>query len=231
MVATWQTSQQRIIDYSATVFRSLLTTLSRPGTILTMPAPEALSGIPRGDDLAGSIDVNGGGDPYNRYALGVLATLLDPETTFVVGVAGEWLDQETSLSRWLERFTGARMVPPSRADFALCLDGGSGARLADLRLGTDAQPEDGATALICVSQILAEPNHGATVLELRGPGIREQAALAILGLPEATLEAIVATRRAYPLGVDIILIDSQGRSAGLPRTTRLSLASLPLEEL
>jgi alpha-D-ribose 1-methylphosphonate 5-triphosphate synthase subunit PhnH len=229
MVATWQTSQQNVIDYSATVFRSLLAALSRPGNILALPEPDALSGIPNGDNLSGDIDVNGG-DPYNRYALGVLATLLDPETTFVLGVATGWLEQETSLSRWLQRFTGARMVPAVRANFALCLDGESGARLADLPQGRDAEPEDSATALISVSHISAHPRDGATVLELRGPGIRESATLAISGLPEATLEAIDATRRVYPLGIDVFLIDAEGRSAGLPRTTRVSLASLPLGE-
>jgi alpha-D-ribose 1-methylphosphonate 5-triphosphate synthase subunit PhnH len=228
MVATWQASQQRVIDYSATVFRSLLTALSRPGDILAMPAPDALGGIPDGDS-AGDIDENGG-DPYNRYALGVLATLLDPETTFVLGVASGWLERETSLSRWLQRFTGARMVPPSRANFALCLDGENGTRLADLPQGGDAEPEDSATALISVSHISLHPGKASTVLELRGPGIRETATLAIAGLSEATLEAIDSTREAYPLGVDVFLIDSQGQCAGLPRTTRVSLVSLPLEE-
>jgi len=227
MVATWQASQ-RVIDYSATVFRSLLTALSRPGDILTMPAPDALGGIPYGDN-ASDVDAISA-DPYNRYALGVLATLLDPETTFVLGVASGWLERETSLSRWLQRFTGARMVPPSRADFALCLDAGSGARLADLPQGRDAEPEDSATALIAVSHISLHPESAATTLELRGPGIRETTTLAITGLPEATLEAIDSTRRVYPLGVDVFLIDGQGRSVGLPRTTRVSMVSLPLEE-
>jgi alpha-D-ribose 1-methylphosphonate 5-triphosphate synthase subunit PhnH len=227
MVATWQ-ARQRVIDYSATVFRSLLTALSRPGDILAMPAPDALGGIPYGDN-ADDVDANSG-DPYNRYALGVLATLLDPETTFVLGVASGWLERDTTLSRWLQRFTGARKASPSRADFALCLDGASGARLADLPQGTDAEPEGSATALISVSHISLQPGKGSTVLELRGPGIRETVTLAITGLPKATLEAIDATRRVYPLGVDVFLIDRQGHSAGLPRTTRVSLASLPLEE-
>jgi alpha-D-ribose 1-methylphosphonate 5-triphosphate synthase subunit PhnH len=230
MVTTWQAGQQRAMHYSAKVFRSLLAAVSRPGDILTVPPPDVLSGIPRGDDLAGELGGSEHGAPCNRHALGLLATLLDRETTFVLGVAGGWLEREMSLSSWLKRFSGARMGPPSRADFALCLDGGSGARLADLPQGTDAEPEGSATALLCVSHISAEPESGATVLELRGPGIRETAALAIGGLPRATLEAIVSTRRAFPLGVDVFLIDDQGRCAGLPRTTRVSLLSMPVEE-
>src|SRR5215470_10957056 len=115
MAATWQARQQRAMHYSATVFRTLLTVLSRPGNIQMVPPPDALIGMPHGDDLAGYLDVNGDDDLYNRHALGLLATLVDRETTFVLGVAGGWLERGTSLSRWLTRLTGARMEPPSRA--------------------------------------------------------------------------------------------------------------------
>jgi alpha-D-ribose 1-methylphosphonate 5-triphosphate synthase subunit PhnH len=211
--------------YSATVFRRLLDAISRPGTVETIPAPDALAGIPEGDDLS----VNEGGYLYNRYALGALATLLDRETTFALGGAGEWIERETSLSRWLERFGGARMEEPSEADFALCLDGQSGALLPQLRLGTEAAPEDGATAFICVSDIAGELKSGGSVLELQGPGIRETATMTVWGLPGVAQEAIVATRQAYPLGVDVILIDRQGRCTGLPRTTRVSMVSIEVE--
>jgi alpha-D-ribose 1-methylphosphonate 5-triphosphate synthase subunit PhnH len=195
-----------------------------------IPAPDALAGIPEGDDLVGGQSVNGSGYLYNRHALGALATLLDRETSFALGWAGEWIERETSLSRWLERFGGARMEVPSKADFALCLDGRSGAVLSDLQQGTEAEPEDGATAFICVSDMIGEPMRGGTVLELRGPGIREIATITAWGLPEPAQEAIVATRRAYPLGVDVILIDRQGRCAGMPRTTRVSTVSKEGEE-
>jgi alpha-D-ribose 1-methylphosphonate 5-triphosphate synthase subunit PhnH len=216
--------------YSATVFRRLLDAMSRPGTIETIPFPDALSGIPEGDDLVGVLSVNVGGYLYNRYALGALATLLDRETTFALGGAGGWIEWETSLSRWLERFGGGQMKGPSEADFALCLDGQSGALLPELRLGTEAAPEDGATAFICVSDLIGEPMSGGTVLELQGPGIRETAIITVWGLPGVAQEAIVETRRAYPLGVDVILVDRHGRCAGLPRTTRVSMMSVEAEE-
>jgi len=204
--------------------------MSRPGTIEMIPAPDVLADIPKGDDLVGGQSVTGSGYLYNRYALGALATLLDRETTFALGWAGEWLERETSLSHWLERLGGARIEVPSKADFALCLDGRSGAVLGDLQQGTEAEPEDGATAFICVSDMIGEPMRGGTVLELRGPGIHEIATITVWGLPNVAQEAIVATRRAYPLGVDVILIDRQGRCAGLPRTTRVSTVSKEAEE-
>jgi alpha-D-ribose 1-methylphosphonate 5-triphosphate synthase subunit PhnH len=216
--------------YSATVFRRLLNAMSRPGTIETIPLPDALAGIPEGDDLVGVIPMNEGDYLYNRYALGALATLLDRETTCALSAAGGWIEQETSLSRWLERFGGTRMKGPSEADFALCLDGQSGALLTELRLGTEAAPEDGATAFICVLNMEGQPMSGGSVLELRGPGIRETATITVWGLPATAQEAIVATRRAYPLGVDVILIDRRGRCTGLPRTTRVSVLSRAVEE-
>jgi alpha-D-ribose 1-methylphosphonate 5-triphosphate synthase subunit PhnH len=230
MGAPWQASQQLVMYYSATVFRRLLDAMSRPGTIETIPLPDALAGIPEGDDLVGDLSTNEGGYLYNRYALGALATLLDRETTFALGGAGGWIERETSLSRWLERFGGTRMEEPSEADFALCLDGQSGALLTELRLGTEAVPEDGATAFICVSDMEVEPMSGGSVLELQGPGIRETATITVWGLPGEAQEAIVATRRTYPLGVDVILIDRRGRCVCLPRSTRVSMVSLKVEE-
>ena len=211
--------------YSASVFRRLLNATSRPGTIETLPIPDALAGIPEGEDLAGFLSVDKGDYVYNRYALGALTTLLDRETTFALGGAGRWIEPETSLSRWLVRFGGARMEKPSEADFALFLDGQSGVLLSELRQGTEAAPEDGVTALICVADIKGEPVSGGTVLDLQGPGIRETATITVWGLPVVTQDAIVATRKAYPLGVDVFLIDRQGRCVGLPRTTRLSAVS------
>jgi alpha-D-ribose 1-methylphosphonate 5-triphosphate synthase subunit PhnH len=230
MGSLWQANRQQVMYYSATVFRRLLSVLSRPGSIETIPDPDALAGIPHGDDLVGLLAVNEGDHLYNRYALGALTTLLDRETTFTLGGSGMWIEQETSLSRWVERFGGARMVKPSEADFALFLDGQSGALLSALRQGTEAAPEEGATAFICVSDMVNEPMIGGTVLELRGPGIRETTTITVWGLPLISQEAIVATRRAYPLGVDIFLIDRQGRCAGLPRTTRVLVMSMKVEE-
>jgi alpha-D-ribose 1-methylphosphonate 5-triphosphate synthase subunit PhnH len=230
MGAPWQAGQQRVMYYSAAVFRRLLDAMSRPGSIEVIPVPDALAGIPEGGDLAGVLPVNGESYHYNRYALGALATLLDRETTFALGWAGGWIERETSLSRWLERFGGSRMERPSIADYALCLDGRSGALLGDLCQGTEAAPEDSATAFICVSDMIGEPKQGGTMLELRGPGIRETATITVWGLPNVAQEAIVATRRAYPLGVDVILIDRQGQCVGIPRTTRMSVVSREAEE-
>jgi alpha-D-ribose 1-methylphosphonate 5-triphosphate synthase subunit PhnH len=230
MAAPWQAGQQSVRYYSAIVFRKLLDAMSRPGTIQAIPVPDALAGIPEGADLVGVLPAHGDRYLYNRYALGALATLLDRETTFVLGWAGDWIERETSLSRWLERFGGARMGEPSAADYALCLDGQSGALLPDLCQGTEAAPEDSATAFICISDMVGEPKRGGTVLELRGPGIRETATITVWGLPNVAQEALVATRRAYPLGVDVILIDRRGQCVGMPRTTRVSMMSMEVEE-
>jgi len=216
--------------YSATVFRRLLDAMSRPGTIETLPDPDALAGIPEGDDLIAILPVSESSYVYNRHALGALTTLLDRETTFALGGAGMWIERETSLSRWLVRFGGARMERPSEADFALFLDGQSGVLLSELRQGTEAAPEDGATAFICVSDLQGEAVRGSAMLELQGPGIRETATITVRGLPVISQETIVATRRAYPLGVDVFLIDRQGRCVGLPRTTRVLAVAMEVEE-
>ena len=62
---------------------------------------------------------------------------------------------------------------------------------------------------------------GTMILELAGPGIQKSRAISVLGLDKGEIELIRATRRNYPLGIDIYLVDAAGRCAGLPRTTRL----------
>ena len=59
------------------------------------------------------------------------------------------------------------------------------------------------------------------ILELAGPGIQKSQGISVLGLDKGEIELIRATRRNYPLGIDIYLVDAEGRCAGLPRTTRL----------
>lgn len=83
-------------------------------------------------------------------------------------------------------------------------------------LGSLESPEFGATVLIEVDRL----GQGEIALELSGPGIDGQRQLRLAGLHPDWL-----TRRAdwvgcFPLGVDLLLSDTQ-RIVALPRTTRI----------
>lgn len=104
------------------------------------------------------------------------------------------------------------------ADFGIVRGGSSGGALLELKQGTLEDPADGATALIEVGRV----GDGSMLLELTGPGVGPTPAqLAVDGLDPAELDAIGRTRESYPRGVDVVLVDRDGRCAALPRSSRV----------
>ena len=211
--------QEEQVLYSAITFRRLLDSLARPGKLNQLAYPSFLGEPPR---YRTSLDATA--VPLNLYALGALLTLLDREVSFVMTANGRWLDSDAPAVQWLALRSGSSVTAPGSAGFAFFCCGASNGLLAELHVGTLLEPESSATAIYCVER-LAEVGRpyieGSMILELTGPGIQKSQALSVLGLDKAEIELIRATRRNYPLGIDIYLVDAAGRCAGLPRTTRL----------
>lgn len=82
-------------------------------------------------------------------------------------------------------------------------------------LGSLENPEHGATLILKVRAL----GVGAA-LSVGGPGIRGQAAFAVQGLDPAWLAARAGWNAAFPMGVDLLLVD-ETRIAALPRTARV----------
>ncbi|HEY2702988.1 MAG TPA: phosphonate C-P lyase system protein PhnH [Candidatus Dormibacteraeota bacterium] len=106
-------------------------------------------------------------------------------------------------------------APAAGAELLVVGGGGSGGALARLPRGDEACPEAGATAVYAV----AEPGPGRR-LRLRGPGVAGHLDTE-LPLDASELDARDAACATWPLGVDLLVIDSAGRVAALPRTTRV----------
>lgn len=107
------------------------------------------------------------------------------------------------------------------ADFGVVRGGSTGGALLELKQGTLEDPADGATAIIEVTRV----GTGSMVLELTGPGVGPTPArLALDGLDPDEVGRIQATREGYPRGVDVVLVDPEGRCACLPRSTRVHQA-------
>lgn len=87
-------------------------------------------------------------------------------------------------------------------------------------LGSLESPEFGATLLIVVDQIGA----GELSLILSGPGVNGQCKLSVNGLHVAWLEQRADWGAAFPLGVDILLLDAT-RIVALPRTTQVAIVA------
>ena len=82
-------------------------------------------------------------------------------------------------------------------------------------VGTEEEPERGATVVV-----LADGSDESRVM-MTGPGIANELVVQ-LPLGPAALEARRGACAGYPLGVDIVFVDAEGRLLGLPRTTILT---------
>ena len=171
---------------SAHAFRIIREVMARPGTI---------------QNIAGAAPPA----PLSPAMGAVLLTLCDAETP--VYLAGD-LDCDMVRS-WLSFHTGAPFVGPTHCMFAI----GTWDALAPLAvypIGTSEYPDRSATLIVECSELTAS---GAT---LKGPGIKDQAALS---LPE--VEAFQANQMLFPLRLDFILTCGE-RLAALPRSTEVT---------
>jgi alpha-D-ribose 1-methylphosphonate 5-triphosphate synthase subunit PhnH len=136
----------------------------------------------------------------------LLATLLDGEVSLAdpdgLVAAADWSKLET------------RASSPEAADFVVAA--GAKAPAFAPRLGTLESPEKSATLLLRVNAL-----GGGDRYRLSGPGVSHEATLAIDGLDARWVKTRAAWVAAFPLGVDLILVD-RTRAAALPRTTRLA---------
>lgn len=139
----------------------------------------------------------------------VLATLMDGEMTLA--------DPHGQIAAADWPLLQAKPAVGERARYVAA----NGSRAPDFEpaLGSLESPEFGATVLLEVASL----GQGALSLELAGPGINGPRQLRLDGLHPDWL-----TRRAdwvgsFPLGVDLLLSDTQ-RIVALPRTTQIHLS-------
>jgi alpha-D-ribose 1-methylphosphonate 5-triphosphate synthase subunit PhnH len=142
-----------------------------------------------------------------------LATLVDREATLA--------DPQDLLNALTLKRLQARMTAPELAQFIVA--DGSVPPLFEPCLGTLESPEGGATILLWVNAL----GKGAQ-WQLTGPGIATTQALAISGLDPAWLARRQDWNEGFPLGVDLILVDTNSVVA-LPRTT-LAKDATPMAE-
>ncbi len=113
--------------------------------------------------------------------------------------------------------TGAALSPAETADHAflsLHTPAGLGA-LAVLPVGSNAYPDDGATAFA-----MARIGSGRR-LRLTGPGIETTLDITVGDVPDEVWQ-IRAERCLYPAGFELFLIDGD-RVIGLPRSTQIEV--------
>lgn len=135
-----------------------------------------------------------------------------------------------SKGRLLSQLTGVVEKPASDADFVWLEEAPNQnplpeSILAQMRNGTLVDPQLGATALINLERCFPDPQQsraGGSLkrLTLSGPGINGSTSLEWPG-DLWWLEVRNQLCREFPLGIDMIFLDPEGRCVALPRSTRV----------
>ena len=192
-------------------YRVLLDCMARPGSIGHIAHPAAL-GQPQG------IVTSAGMVAPNMYALGASMSLVDQETSLIMGICQTWLTTMHPATSWVHIRTNMRHALPESSHFAYLWDATSLALLPQLAQGTLVFPERSATVFCAVTQL-----HDTGQWTLQGPGIATTRTIGLDPETHAHMQYIQQTRTQYPMGVDVFLIDANGQCIALPRTTRIHL--------
>ncbi|QLF69041.1 phosphonate C-P lyase system protein PhnH [Peteryoungia desertarenae] len=180
---------------SQAVFRVLMDCMARPGTT-GMIDPEVTPPAPLGA-AAGAL----------------LLTLCDHDTPI-------WLTPglaKSELPAWISFHSGAPLTrEKTEARFAVAETRVMVPSFSHFALGSQDYPDRSTTIVIEVEAL-----EGGPVLQLTGPGIRDEARIAPKGLPEMFLRQWTDNRALFPRGVDVIL--TLGRQIlALPRTCKIT---------
>lgn len=176
---------------SQAVFRALLRTLSRPGSVEALPVVGVGAAV-------------------------VPLALADVETTVAVHDA-------PGVAERIVRATGAAISPVEDAELVACCGRTTASTVERLSRGSALTPELGAKVGVDCTRLTAG-GAGRVTLTVSGPGVDGAAVLGVDGLDAGVLQAVAAANVDPPAGIDVWLVDEEGRIAGLPRSCRLEVS-------
>ncbi|MCA3388013.1 MAG: phosphonate C-P lyase system protein PhnH [Roseomonas sp.] len=178
-----------VLDAQAS-FRAILEAMSRPGRIQTIAArisPPA---------------------PLCSAAGAAMLSLADADTPL-------WLDAGDAVGAWLRFHCGAPITPDiGAARFVLAC--GAAPSLDALDIGTDEDPQLGATLILQVAGLVAGDGW-----RLTGPGIQHEHRLGVLGAPAGFVAAWARNQAFFPRGLDVLLCAGDSIAA-LPRSVMIA---------
>jgi alpha-D-ribose 1-methylphosphonate 5-triphosphate synthase subunit PhnH len=173
-----------------TSFRAILEAMSRPGRIQRIDAPITPPA------------------PLCPAAGAALLSLADADTPL-------WLDAGDTVAEWLRFHCGAPITNDiGSARFALAC--GAAPSLAALDIGTDEDPQLGATLILQVARLVAGEGW-----RLTGPGIQHEHRLRVPGAPADFVAAWARNQALFPRGVDVLLCAGNSIAA-LPRSVTIA---------
>jgi alpha-D-ribose 1-methylphosphonate 5-triphosphate synthase subunit PhnH len=181
-------------------FRVILEAMSRPGRMCQLP------------------DVTHREDRF-AWLFIVLETLLDQEATHCM------IDEDGSmhLSHLLFEATKSPWVALEEADFIIAPNGSTGGKIACAKRGLPEYPDLSATVIYRIDSLSCERTRTVRC-RLKGPGIADSVDLpAMEGFDHQELLQLCTVNRDFPLGVDVLFVDSAGRMVAVPRSTHIHM--------
>ena len=190
-------------------YRLVLDAMARPGKINVLPRlslqpPPGLSG---GAALVGF-------------------ALLDADVAFCAE------DGNAAIVRYLVTNTAARPGDVTDADFVFAGGQASPALINEMKKGSLAYPDEGATLVLDIEGLASQAegvrgDAGAQGLSLTlsGPGVAGEKTFFVKGLNASLLEALRDCNAEFPLGIDLILTDPGFRIACIPRSSKIKITS------
>jgi alpha-D-ribose 1-methylphosphonate 5-triphosphate synthase subunit PhnH len=130
--------------------------------------------------------------------------------------------QSSSVADYLRLNTDSVPTNATEADFLFLQGIDSPAALAEAKTGQLA--DTGAFVVIDVETLSKMPLTNACALRLEGPGVKGHEIVFVKGINETLLSTIREKNAEYPLGVDTILTDREGRILCVPRSNLFSFS-------
>lgn len=181
------------------IFRMILDCMAKPGTI---------------SELSSIVEPLSERVGCSPAMFSQAITLLDGEVSFhIIG------ENNARVESYFSSLTFSKEAPLSEANYIFILKDAAPEKIQEVfrkvDKGTLENPDQSATILIEVERLSNNRQ-----LVFTGPGIQKSAHAEIAGY-EHWLAVRAEKNREYPLGVDLILMDSNSKLMCIPRTTRI----------
>jgi alpha-D-ribose 1-methylphosphonate 5-triphosphate synthase subunit PhnH len=174
-------------------FRVVLHAMSHPGTPCQLPVQDSMAG-------------------EHAPLIQLLSCLMDNEVSFaIIG------DDSGTLATALSLYTGSAKVDIGESDFVIAIKGTTSGQLLQIKRGTLEYPDGGATLVYLVDEIVGDGG----AIELSGPGVNGTVRPLFTGLSADELKGLREINAEYPLGVDALFLDANGKIACIPRSSRI----------
>ncbi|MEW5818020.1 MAG: phosphonate C-P lyase system protein PhnH [Spirochaetota bacterium] len=189
------------------VFRTVLNAFSRPSEIFTLPGDELLQ------ERFGP----------KSWPLLILSSFLVPETKVCIALQDH--SESDEMTDFIARKTGAIPASVEEADFVVLFEGDQ-EKLLRAKRGKLEYPDEGATVIYSIDALdplTPNPENNLLKIRLQGPGIEHNCCLTMTGIQSEAISCLRKVNQDFPLGVDVLLVDSRGFIAGVPRSANITI--------